>query len=48
MMSFSQLTAFVGALPEDPDGERHARNQDKYMDNVVFGDSIDASCENVI
>jgi hypothetical protein len=44
----SQLTAFVDALQEDLDDERLARNQGKYMDNVAFGDSIDASCENVV
>lgn len=43
-----ELTAFVGALPEDLDDERLARNQGKYKDSVAFGDSIDASCENVI
>lgn len=47
-MGFSQLTAFVGALPEDLDDERLARNQGKYMDNVASGGSIDASCKNVV
>lgn len=46
-MKSSPLTASVDASQEDLDDERLARNQGKYMDNVAFGDSIDASCENV-